>query len=89
MIHLDSYGTSLAFDAATPEGLGEWDRLESELRSSSTPLPPRSKPLLINAVAPLKLRAGRNRLICKTVVIHSDLKRLTAELQHQISQLGS
>ncbi len=89
MIHLDSYGTSLAFDATTVEGLAEWDQLEDKLRGPQIPLPPPSRPLRINAVAPLKSRLGRSRLICKNAVIHGDLRRLVDELQREISLLGS
>src|SRR6185503_20267801 len=49
MIYLDSYGTSLLLDTATPEGLTEWDRLESRLRESSNSQSVPSRPLRINA----------------------------------------
>jgi hypothetical protein len=89
MIHLDSYGTSLAFDAATPEGLAEWDRLESKLRGPQTPLALPSRPLHINAATPLARSHSRLRQPCRNVTIEGNLARLTDELEQEIRSLGS
>ncbi|HEV7224816.1 MAG TPA: hypothetical protein VGN42_19045 [Pirellulales bacterium] len=88
MIYLDSYGTSLLLDTATPEGLTEWDRLEARLRSSNS-LPAATRPLRINAAAPLPPRPGRYRGACRSVTLRGDLRRLVRELEQEISLLGS
>ncbi len=89
MIHLDSYGTSLAFDAAAPEGLAEWDRLERKLRGPQTSLPSPSRPLRINAATPLARSHGRSRQPCRNVTIQGNLTRLADELEQEIRSLGS
>jgi hypothetical protein len=89
MIYLDSYGTSLLLDSGTPEGLTEWDRLESRLRGSTSSLGAPSRPLRINAIAPLPPRPARYRGACRIVSLRGDLQRLAHELEHEITQLGS
>ena len=89
MIYLDSYGTSLLLDTATPEGLTEWDRLESRLRDSSNSQSVPSRPLRVNTTAPLPPRPGRFRGACRNVSLRGNLQRLARELEHEITQLGS
>ena len=89
MIHLDSYGASLALDAATPDGLTEWDRLEAWLRGGESCLPGILRPLRVNLVSPLSVRNDRNRAGCKSVSIGGNLHRLQSELEGELAQLGS
>jgi hypothetical protein len=89
MIHLDSYGASLLLDAATPEGLNEWDRLEAWLRGGESCLPGVVRPLRVNLISPLAARGHRNEIGCKSVNLAGNLHRILSELEGELAQLGS
>ena len=89
MIHLDSYGASLALDAATPEGLSEWDRLEAWLRGGESCLPGIVRPLRVNLVGKLAVRSERLGAGCKNVSLAGNLHRILSELESELAQLGS
>jgi hypothetical protein len=89
MIHLDSYGASLALDAATPDGLNEWDRLEAWLRGGESCLPGMVRPLRVNLISPLTPKNNRSESSCKSVSLAGNLHRILSELESELAQLGS
>jgi hypothetical protein len=89
MIHLDSYGVSLLLDAATPDGLNEWDRLEAWLRGGESCLPGIVRPLRVNLISPLAARNSRSEFACKSVSLAGNLHRILSELEGELAQLGS
>lgn len=89
MIHLDSYGASLLLDAATPDGLSEWDRLEAWLRGGESCLPGIVRPLRVNLMSPLAPKNSRSEFACKSVSLAGNLHRILSELEGELAQLGS